>query len=170
MKRKDARRSMYRTAKVMGLPEAFVEIRHEITHGELPSLIVLRKYAARALNWLWEHYWRRLTVERPGLLKSTLAFDGGEEHLKDCLRVTLRQFRDPRIQLARKKPNAFKQICNNKSTETTTTGLALFKICRNDSEALKVLSKVFLEGKFLVPSNRRLVYHILCACYYAHLL
>ncbi|EEB06538.1 Las1-like protein [Schizosaccharomyces japonicus yFS275] len=44
-------------AKTLGLPAFFVEIRHAITHEELPSLPVLRVAAQRALQWLYEHYW-----------------------------------------------------------------------------------------------------------------
>ena len=38
----------------------FVDLRHEATHGEMPTLSVLRDANAKALGWLWEHYWRDL--------------------------------------------------------------------------------------------------------------
>lgn len=44
---------------VAGLPRLLVDIRHEATHNELPSLSVLRLAATRALEWLQEHYWAR---------------------------------------------------------------------------------------------------------------
>ena len=38
----------------------FVDLRHEATHGEMPSLRVLREACQRALQWLWDHHWRDL--------------------------------------------------------------------------------------------------------------
>ena len=36
-----------------------VDIRHEATHNELPSLALLRVAAGRALDWLRASYWQR---------------------------------------------------------------------------------------------------------------
>jgi Las1-like len=45
-------------AEQMGLPPAFVEIRHWGTHdATLPGSEVLRDMGIRALKWLWENYW-----------------------------------------------------------------------------------------------------------------
>ncbi|KAI9796732.1 MAG: hypothetical protein M1825_006510 [Sarcosagium campestre] len=54
------RRNMFHAAKEAGLPAAFVELRHEITHGAIPSLVVLRTATERALDWLWERWWARI--------------------------------------------------------------------------------------------------------------
>ena len=51
---------MYTKAGELGLPAMFVDLRHEATHGEMPTLNVLRDANAKALDWLWEHYWRDL--------------------------------------------------------------------------------------------------------------
>lgn len=40
-----------------GLPRALVDLRHEATHNELPSLPVLRLAAIQATAWLRETYW-----------------------------------------------------------------------------------------------------------------
>ncbi|KAL4802091.1 Las1-like-domain-containing protein [Aspergillus unguis] len=52
-----ARRSMFSRALELGLPASFVELRHEATHRELPSLVVLRGAVGRSLEWLWGFYW-----------------------------------------------------------------------------------------------------------------
>ena len=36
-----------------------VDVRHEATHNELPSLALLRLAAGRALEWLRASYWQR---------------------------------------------------------------------------------------------------------------
>ncbi len=40
-----------------GLPRALVDVRHEATHNELPSLPLLRAAADSALAWLRDNYW-----------------------------------------------------------------------------------------------------------------
>ncbi|PNH10806.1 LAS1-like protein [Tetrabaena socialis] len=41
----------------VGLPRALVDVRHEATHSELPSLPLLRAAAEAALGWLRDSYW-----------------------------------------------------------------------------------------------------------------
>ncbi|KAK0719787.1 Las1-like-domain-containing protein [Lasiosphaeris hirsuta] len=52
--------SMYGVAKSVGLPATFVELRHQATHEQLPSLTRLRISAQKALDWIWHYYWRHL--------------------------------------------------------------------------------------------------------------
>lgn len=40
-----------------GLPRVLVDLRHEATHNELPSLPLLRAAADAALAWLHATYW-----------------------------------------------------------------------------------------------------------------
>ena len=54
---------MYAKAQQMGLPAMFVDLRHEASHGDMPSLTNLRSAARRALQWLWEDYWKTLAGE-----------------------------------------------------------------------------------------------------------
>jgi Las1-like len=50
--------SMYAHALDLGLPETFVELRHQAIHEEVPSLEVLRVRTGEALEWLWERWWK----------------------------------------------------------------------------------------------------------------
>lgn len=45
-----------------GLPRALVDLRHEATHNELPSLPVLRSAAVQAISWLRNTYWERQEI------------------------------------------------------------------------------------------------------------
>lgn len=58
--------SMYGLARSVGLPAAFVELRHQATHEALPSLVRLRGAARGGLEWIWGFYWRGLTEEEGG--------------------------------------------------------------------------------------------------------
>lgn len=55
---------MYSIAKTIGLPATFVELRHQATHEQLPSLAKLRVAARKALAWIWEYYWKDLANEK----------------------------------------------------------------------------------------------------------
>ncbi|RFU27399.1 hypothetical protein B7463_g8929, partial [Scytalidium lignicola] len=57
------KQSMYSVAKTIGLPATFVELRHQATHEELPSLPKLRNASKMALQWIWDYYWGQLTAE-----------------------------------------------------------------------------------------------------------
>lgn len=48
---------MYALAKTLDLPATYVELRHQATHEELPSLQKLRVAARKALQWIWDRYW-----------------------------------------------------------------------------------------------------------------
>lgn len=60
---KQRKMSMYDVAKSVGLPATFVELRHQATHEQLPSLTRLRAAARKALAWIWEYYWRHLQMD-----------------------------------------------------------------------------------------------------------
>lgn len=49
--------SLHTLARNIGLPSAFVELRHVSTHETLPSLETLRLLNKNALQWLWDNYW-----------------------------------------------------------------------------------------------------------------
>jgi ribosomal biogenesis protein LAS1 len=63
--------SMYSIAKTIGLPATFVELRHQATHEQLPSLVKLRSAANKALDWIWVYYWQHLTDDSAQTDRST---------------------------------------------------------------------------------------------------
>ncbi|KAI1468437.1 Las1-domain-containing protein [Daldinia caldariorum] len=63
---KQRKMSMYSIAKTIGLPATFVELRHQATHEQLPSLSKLRTAAKKALAWIWDYYWKNLPDEDGG--------------------------------------------------------------------------------------------------------
>lgn len=70
--------SMYAHALELGLPEAFVELRHQAIHEEMPSLEVLRTRTGDALEWLWQRWWK---VNIKGSAEPALS-DWEESHMK----------------------------------------------------------------------------------------
>lgn len=68
---KQRKMSMYAVAKSVGLPATFVELRHQATHEQLPSLTRLRAAAEKALDWIWEYYWRHLPPDEIPVANAT---------------------------------------------------------------------------------------------------
>ncbi|KAL4726078.1 Cytoplasmic glyoxalase II [Fusarium chlamydosporum] len=75
---KQRKQSMYSIAKTIGLPATFVELRHQSTHEQLPSLAKLRTAARKALMWIWDYYWKQL----------------GEDSTDPCRMTVLRYLRE----------------------------------------------------------------------------
>lgn len=63
--------SMYSIAKTIGLPATYVELRHQATHEELPSLPKLRVATQKALSWIWDYYWMHVTSEQSHTVQGT---------------------------------------------------------------------------------------------------
>ncbi|KAF3064157.1 putative hydroxyacylglutathione hydrolase C13B11.03c [Daldinia childiae] len=78
---KQRKMSMYSIAKTIGLPATFVELRHQATHEQLPSLTKLRTAAKKALVWIWDYYWKNLPGEDVG---------AGEDKPNACRSLLLR--------------------------------------------------------------------------------
>lgn len=87
---KQRKQSMYAIAKTIGLPATFVELRHQSTHEQLPSLAKLRDAAHKALDYIWNYYWKNLEE-----LPSTKTDDRASAVEDDpCPAVVLRYLRE----------------------------------------------------------------------------
>ena len=144
------KKSMFAIAKDVGLPAAFIEIRHEVTHGEMPSLVVLRDVARRSLTWLYDKYWSRLADDDQGLEKVEMTV----EELKIFLRTALRTHFKARLALNAQPDEKTQQTLIKQGSKAYKE---IVYACRNDRDKLKALSSVLIERKILVPSNKRCV-------------
>ncbi|BGP27793.1 rRNA-processing protein las1 [Rhodotorula toruloides] len=79
-------RSIASLAQQIQLPLWFVELRHQATHEDLPSLGVLRDAARQALDWLYTYYWSAFlsTSHPPSALLPPLSIS----HLRSLLLTT----------------------------------------------------------------------------------
>ena len=50
-------------ADKINIPEWMVELRHEITHGQLPSIDLVYSGLMFSLNWLYDNYWQETTFK-----------------------------------------------------------------------------------------------------------
>jgi hypothetical protein len=57
--------SMYAHATTIGMPSKFVDLRHQVTHADIPSLTYLRRMTEEGLEWLWERWWSKHATGSP---------------------------------------------------------------------------------------------------------
>lgn len=171
---------MHKIAEAIGLPASFVDIRHQATHQDLPSLVVLRSATHRALAWLWDHYWQKIDQagDPHGMARGTTSqdgrardMDGVESALKDVFRDILRSYvkwkvrnlKGKKEEEARRRGKGPKMASGGPNTEQDTksdgrmieeTCNKCVKICRDDPVILSVLVDVLAETRFLIPANR----------------
>ncbi|GAC98794.1 hypothetical protein PHSY_006389 [Pseudozyma hubeiensis SY62] len=67
----------------IGLPLWFVEVRHAVTHEELPSISVCREAAGSALAWLHRQFWIPQLFEGPNALPIRSTSDGQDANAMD---------------------------------------------------------------------------------------
>ncbi|RAO69709.1 uncharacterized protein BHQ10_005721 [Talaromyces amestolkiae] len=131
--------TMFNRAAMIGLPLSFVELRHEAAHRELPSLVLLRNYTNRALEWLWDYYWARIDQ---GVSVSAAEDDGLRARVKSLLLQFSQQVQSD---------NSRKRV----KSLATSVSQSLVSICKGDAEGAKVICRVLVEDGFLVPESRQ---------------
>lgn len=146
------KQSMFEVARDLDMPASFVELRHEATHEDLPSLQRLMRNSKLALDWLWQYYWAKLD-DPSGAKSKRIANDErpAEEAVeKDQLRVILASFSSKRrVEI---------KTASTDLSASSASGIAcleLVKLCRGSKGALSKLCSLLLEEKMLIPSARK---------------
>jgi ribosomal biogenesis protein LAS1 len=139
------KRTMFQRAMDLGLPASFVELRHEATHRELPSLVVLRGATQRSLEWLWNYYWAQ--IDR------IADVDMQDSHGQlEAIRVDIRRtLGDMSRRFVEEPPRNLKI----KDYNTDSVAKSLTTICKGRSQGTQILSRVLLEEDMIVPPERQ---------------
>ena len=140
--------SMFVKAQQIGIPASFVELRHEIAHAELPSLVVLRKAIERSMTWLWDDYWRFQDEASGNLDWDVIGIaDGGDIAFRGEIRETL-----GRLIVSKTHGSQSSNGFDIESSEKAT--MVLTRICHGSKIRLQRLAKVLLETGFLIPHSK----------------
>jgi ribosomal biogenesis protein LAS1 len=144
---------MFQRAIDLGLPASFVELRHEATHRELPSLVVLRNATQRSLEWLWDYYWAKtdsdaLVFGRPASAVFNIADRVNEEEIKSVIRAALE---DPGSLGDPSEPPRKKRKSDQHSSFLAAQ---LVVICKASRRSLHAVSRALIEDS-IVPKGRK---------------
>lgn len=139
---------MFQRAVDLGLPASFVELRHEATHREPPSLVVLRKATQRSLEWLWDNYWAEVDVlgDVPAIEHDDTA------SVESAFRDVLQRFVGGSGSGSASGPPPSKK---RKRDQEDSVAARLATVCNASGQGVRLLSAVLLDGSFLVDSGRR---------------
>lgn len=134
---------MFQRAMDLGLPASFVELRHEATHREPPSLVVLRKASQRSLEWLWDNYWAE--IDDLGAVSNVDRDDSVS--VQSALTRVLREFSTG--------SRSTEQPKKRKRDQGISVSTDLISICGESIEAVRLLPTVLLDEFLLVGSERK---------------
>ncbi|RYO86409.1 hypothetical protein DL766_007846 [Monosporascus sp. MC13-8B] len=139
---KQRKMSMYAVAKTIGLPASFVELRHQATHEQLPSLLKLRAAAKKALAWIWHYYWKNL----PGDDSSTT-----EDKAEACRNLLIQYLRDEEQSTSEKSLQ--KKLRQWDQTFILQVLGEIGESCEDSKLLLRSLqlSRGILDGNFTIP-------------------
>lgn len=132
---------MFQRAVDLGLPASFVELRHEATHREPPSLVVLRKASQRSLEWLWDNYWAGIDE----LGDASMIERNDIASIGSALGDILRKFSTASEQSPKKR----------KRDEDDALATQLVSTCAASDEGVQLLAAVLLEDSVLIDSERQ---------------
>ncbi|KAL1639214.1 rRNA-processing protein las1 [Diplodia intermedia] len=143
--------SMYDMAAELDMPTSFVELRHEATHEDLPSLRRLQMATEQALQWLWHHYWSKLDASPPSPPEDRDHATSPE--IRAALHRILRSFvGGRREEIKRDGPKS--GVESRSSGRASEQIVALGAAKRPEMLRDEVIS-LLLAGRMIVPSDAR---------------
>lgn len=167
---------MFQRAMDLGLPASFVELRHEATHREPPSLVVLRNATQRSLEWLWDYYWAKADPDATFLPPPPAEADDEEglrvlrDAVRDCVRLFLEEGEQQQNQQEQQQQQ---QPARKKRRVQTLMGTSLAtrlgSVCR-EKEGRRAVCGGLVEEGALVSGERRYVSYSLFLSLHFHVL
>lgn len=144
-------KTMFQRAVDLGLPASFVELRHEATHRELPSLVVLRNASQRSLEWLWDYYWVKVDFSAPSGGDDTKGseMEYAKIAIRDCLSELAEERGPPRKKRRRVEDQDF-------------VAARVSSTCLSSAAGKIALARVLIEDSVLIPRERKYVLNPSC--------
>ncbi|KAK0664348.1 Pre-rRNA-processing protein las1 [Lasiodiplodia hormozganensis] len=144
--------SMYDMAAELDMPSSFVELRHEATHEDLPSLRRLQMATEQALQWLWHHYWAKLDASLPAPPPENRDQVAGPETRASLHRILRSFVSGRREEIKRDGPKS--------GVEARSSGRAIEQIVALGAAKRPGLLRdevisLLLAGRMIVPSDAR---------------
>ncbi|KAL4930865.1 rRNA-processing protein LAS1 [Aspergillus undulatus] len=152
-----ARKSMFSRAVELGLPASFVELRHEATHRELPSLTVLRGAVGRSLEWLWSFYWAGVGSVSVSVPSGINGVQGGKEVVRDVIEQA-RALIEPGPKdtsgsgSGTEPPRKRRRV----QQEVASVAARAISVSRGSKDATGLIAREMLAEGVLVPAGRRI--------------
>ena len=131
---------MFERARQLRLPASFVDLRHQATHEDLPTLPILRQAVKRGIDWLWHDFWCRQGISQRTLSRSREV---------PLIRLELGYYNGlPPVE----RDSEARSTLDERATKTC---VELVKLCKSDEDLLAELSMILIEWGFMVPDSEQ---------------
>ncbi|WEW61034.1 hypothetical protein PRK78_006523 [Emydomyces testavorans] len=144
------KQTMYQKAMTLGVPASFVELRHEATHRELPSLVVLRNAAQRSLEWLWEFYWAKIEDSVQADSDPLEIAQSSKQVLNDEIWNILQSLTVRGVELNGSSKD--KKRAESRRSAAIIRELAM--ICERENQGSVLVARALLRPGVLIPESR----------------
>lgn len=142
---------MYHLAAEVGIPASFVELRHEATHRDMPSLVTLQRASQRALDWLWQFYWAGIEEEVSSMAVPDAVDSGLSGKDVRFARDDVRKLIEPVVKVASSTTLSIKERRSLERQSGLPIARELAKMCRG-YQATLLLAQALLEQCVMVDS------------------
>jgi hypothetical protein len=132
--------SAFNISKRIGLPAWVVEMRHDATHNQLPSLPVLRSAATDVLKWLQSYYWAPQESMLEALEADIIREVGGEDEGVEERR-------------RKKRGNRAKEQKESPRSSSSSSSSAAAMVQSSLSYATSSFLPVFFEMAIVLPAS-----------------
>lgn len=145
------KKNMFDVAAAIQMPAPFVQLRHEITHGDMPAVKVLMQHTQAALIWLWQHYWSKIGHNHANLaLGHDQSIVVGASAVKERIEPILHGFL--RVRRKEIQCSLSSDIEPNQAARTACTELV--RLCRGRRQNLRILADCLVKEKVMLPAFR----------------
>lgn len=135
---------MYQAATGINLPAKFVELRHEIVHGQLPSLKRLEQGIDSGLEWIYVYYWSSLVMSYHA--KDIANF--GEDEAAAEISEELRNFQiSQRNQIKSRLPADPKNIRQK--------AIDIAKLTSSEALRVHLVSSLLWQERMMIPGGKQ---------------
>jgi len=144
------KQTMYQKAMSLGLPASFVELRHEATHRDLPSLVVLRSAAQRSMEWLWQFYWVKVMDVNS---ENVVSLEPQPCHDISAVRISIRHI----LQSVSAAEDIIGTSRNAKMSGLESPVDPVHKpvtLCRDENQVTRATARVLIDHGQFVLANR----------------
>lgn len=147
------KQTMYHLAGEVGIPASFVELRHEATHRDMPSLITLRRAAQRSLEWVWQYYWTTIKDITPEGSTTWVTGDTVLHQESQFAKDGVQKLVEPIVQRASGPSLSIKDRRVFEQKSLLPIAKSLESMCQSQGAVL--VAQALLEEHILVPQSTR---------------
>ncbi|PPD67691.1 hypothetical protein GOBAR_DD35438 [Gossypium barbadense] len=147
-------------ADAIGIPRRLIDVRHEGSHRDLPSLTIARDSSVVALNWLKSYYWepqkKQIPFQRDGVVNIRREIKSKLRELALCIKIQ----KNPELKSLLVRGKGPKKLISKTLKSLKTLKVAWIDITALDDWQLVIRKFSNKEPELLLALLQRILYMI----------